>query len=92
MRIAQVSGTVTATVKDLQLSARKLLIVDFLDTNGAIREASVVVTDVCGAGVGERVLVTTGSAARMAAGLSGIATDATAIAVIDEITLAKPKF
>ena len=87
MRIAMVTGVVTATVKDVQLVGHKLLVVDITDAQGTVLEPSVVVTDVCGAGVGEQVLVASGSAARLPAGSSGIATDATAVAIIDEISL-----
>ena len=87
MRIARVIGTLTATVKDAGLGGQKLLVVDVVDAAGAVIERGLVVTDVCGAGVGEAVLVAMGSAARLPAGTAGLATDATAIAIIDEISL-----
>ena len=87
MKIARVTGNVTATVKDSQLSGQKLLIVDIVDANGAVIEPSVVSLDVCGAGNGDMVVVATGSAARMAGQTSGIATDATIVGIIDEVTL-----
>lgn len=89
MRIAKVTGVVTATVKDVQLIGHKLLLVDIVDAQEKVLEPSWVVTDVCGAGLGERVLVTCGSAARVSVGTSGIATDATAVAIIDEISLGR---
>ena len=87
MRIARVVGTVTASVKDKKLAGLKLLVVDIQDGAGNLLESSVVAVDNIGAGVGELVLVVSGSAARIPAGISNIATDATVVAIIDEITL-----
>ena len=87
MKIARVIGTVTATVKDSQLSGQKLLIVDIVDAGGTVIEPSVVSLDVCGAGDGDLVIMATGSAARMAGQTSGIATDATIVGIIDEVSL-----
>lgn len=87
MKIAKVTGTVTGTVKDSQLSGQKMLVVDVLDAEGNVVEGSVVALDVCSAGPGDMVVLTTGSAARLPPQTSGIATDATVIAIIDEITL-----
>ena len=87
MKIARVTGTVTGTAKDTSFSGQKMLLVDILDAEGKVQEASVVVLDVCSAGPGDRVVVTTGSAARLPSQTSGIGTDATAIAIIDEISV-----
>ncbi len=86
MRIAKVTGTVTASVKDSKLSGHKLLIVDIQDAEGNTLESSVVAVDSVGAGVGEMVLVVCGSAARIPAAVANIAVDATIVAIIDEIT------
>ena len=87
MKIARVTGTVTATVKETQFSGQKLLLVDVIDANGKVIEPSVVTLDVHGAGTGDHVLIVTGSAAQLPAQTSGIATDATIVAIIDEITV-----
>ena len=87
MRIARVTGTVIGTVKEPQFSGQKMLIVDIIDAEGATLEPSLVALDVCGAGPGDLVVMTTGAAARMPAATSGIATDATVVAIIDEITV-----
>ena len=89
MQIAKVTGVVTATVKDSQLMGHKFLLVDIVDAHEKVLQSSLVVTDVCGAGLGERVLVACGSAARVPQGTSGIATDATAVAIIDAISLGR---
>ena len=87
MKIARVKGTVTATMKETQFSGQKLLLVDVVDAADKVTEPSVVVLDVCSAGPGDKVLITTGSAARLPGTTSGIATDATVVAIIDEITV-----
>ncbi len=89
MRIARVIGTVTASVKDTKLAGHKLLVVDIQDGEGNLLEPSVVAVDSIGAGTGELVLVVIGSAARIPAGVSNIAVDATIVAIIDEITLTR---
>ncbi len=87
MRIAHVTGTVTATVKDPGLAGRKLLVVDIQDGYGNPIDPSVVAIDTIGAGVGDRVLLVQGSAARIPAGVSNNAVDATIIAFIDAIVM-----
>lgn len=87
MKIARVTGHATGTIKDSQLAGQKWLVLDILDAEGAVQEKSVVALDVCSAGLGEMVLVATGSAARLPQETSGIPTDATIVAIIDEITL-----
>lgn len=89
MLLARVSGTVTATAKDAQLVGATLLVCDITDGAGKASPAAVVAVDTVGAGVGDSVLITTGSAARMAAGSAGAPVDATIIAVVDQVTLAK---
>jgi microcompartment protein CcmK/EutM len=85
MKIARVTGLVTATVKEPQLTGLKLLIVNVENGDGDVLEQALVVADVCGAGPGDMVLVLTGSAARIPSDVAGLAVDAAAVAVIDEI-------
>jgi len=87
MKLARVTGLVTGTVKTTNLTGQKLLVVDLIDAKGKVQDGSVIVTDVCGAGHGDTVLVATGSAARLPAELAGTPTDATAVAIIDDIKL-----
>ena len=86
MRIARIVGMVTASVKAEGLSGKKMLLADIIDRSGNVLESSVVMVDACGAGPGDEVLVAIGSAARVPAAASGIPTDATAVAFIDEVT------
>ncbi|NKB60840.1 MAG: ethanolamine utilization protein EutN [Gammaproteobacteria bacterium] len=88
MKIARITGLMTATVKDMKLNGVKLLVADIEDGLGNPLESSVVVADTCGAGVGELVLVTTGSAARLPDGIAGLPVDLATIAVIDHLDIA----
>ena len=88
MRLARVTGTVTATAKDARLSGQKLLLADIVDGGGKVLMPALVALDTCGAGVGDTVLVTAGTAARMPAGLATIPTDLAIVAVVDRVTLA----
>ena len=87
MRLGRITGTVTATAKAEALTGQKLLVVDLVDAGGAVVDPSRVAPDTVGAGVGDMVLVTQGSAARMAAGLSGAPVDLAIIAVVDRVSV-----
>jgi ethanolamine utilization protein EutN len=81
---ALVIGNVWATRKDSRVEAIKMLIVKPLNyTDESAEQTPVIVADWIGAGVGERVIVVTGSAARCAAGDQGIPIDASVIGIID---------
>ena len=87
MRIARISGRVWASVKAGQLAGRKMLLADYVDPDGNVLEPAVVITDACGSGPGDLVLVATGSAARIPADTAGLPTDATAVAFIDHLSV-----
>jgi microcompartment protein CcmK/EutM len=87
MRLGTVVGTVTATVKDGSLTGRSMLVLDLVDAGGSVIEHHVVATDTCGAGIGDTVLVTSGSAARQAAGASGVPSDLAIVAVVEEVSV-----
>ena len=90
MRIARVTGTVTATVKQSALTGAKLMVTDVIDGAGAVLQPAVVAVDTCGAGVGETVMLAEGSAARLPATLTGQPVDAAIIAVVDQIDIPAP--
>jgi ethanolamine utilization protein EutN len=87
MQIARVTGTVTATVKDVQLTAHPLLIVDVEDGKGKILTQSIVAADTCSAGVGDMVLITCGSSARLPKNLTGVPVDTAIIAIIEQLKI-----
>ena len=87
MRLARVTGTVTATLKESGLTGLKLLVADVEDGAGGVLEKSVVAADAVGAGVGDMVLLAEGSAARLPAACAGQPVDAAAVAIVDEVSL-----
>ena len=78
MVICQVIGHVWATKKEPSLEGLKLMIVK--EEGNA---HSFVAADVVGAGVGERVLVVSGSTARRALGTDSCAADCAIVGIID---------
>ena len=64
MLIARVEGSAVSTIKDPELTGIKLLVVRAAGVDGEPTGAAFVAADAVGAGLGELVLVATGSAAR----------------------------
>ncbi len=85
MIIGKVVGHVVSTRKNENLIGQKLLIVEPLEKlSGNMGEADFIAIDNVGAGVGETVLVATGSAARIGCGLEGAPVDAAIVGIIDD--------
>jgi microcompartment protein CcmK/EutM len=85
MLLARVTGTVVATRKDERLVSNKLLVVRPVDPAGTLEGSSLVAVDTVDAGVGETVLIVSGSSARMASGLKDCPVDAAIVGIVDEI-------
>ena len=85
MLIARVVGTVVATRKDPRLVSHKLLIARATDPHGKPEGGYLVALDTVDAGVGETVLIVSGSSARMAAGMKDCPVDAAIVGIIDAI-------
>ena len=84
MLIARVIGDVVASQKVPSHEGRKILVVQPLDLDGSDRGAAVLALDAVGAGVGERVLLSTdGFSAMTAVGRPNSPIDAAVIGVID---------
>ncbi len=83
MILSEVIGNVWATKKEDSLSGLKLMIVKRIENSG-ISETFIAV-DVVGAGIGEKVLVTTGSSARKALKNQDSPVDAAIVGIIDEL-------
>ena len=64
MLVARIIGTVVATRKDPRLVSTKLLVVRPVDPKGNAEGNTLVAIDTVDAGVGETVLVVSGSSAR----------------------------
>jgi microcompartment protein CcmK/EutM len=85
MLLAKIVGTVVATRKDPRLVSSKLLVVRPVDPHGKIDGGYLVAIDTVDAGVGETVLVVSGSSARMAAGLKDCPVDAAIVGIVDAV-------
>lgn len=87
MILGRVIGTVVSTRKDEKLSGSKLLVVRATDPRGKDEAGYVIAVDTVNAGVGDRVLVVSGSSARMASGLKDVPVDAAICGVVDAVDL-----
>jgi microcompartment protein CcmK/EutM len=87
MQLARVVGTVVSTRKDERLQGAKLLVVRTIDPHGKDEAAYMVAVDTVDAGARERVLIVTGSSARMASGLKDCPVDAAIVGVVDTVTV-----
>ena len=87
MILARVVGTVVATRKDARLEGKKLLIVKPVSPDGKDESGYLVAVDTVSAGFKERVLVVSGSSARMADGCKETPVDAAIIGIVDDVQL-----
>lgn len=83
MLCGKVTGTIVSTRKVESLVGSKFLEVR-LYRNGQETDEYLVAVDQAGAGIGERVLITTGSGARLALDKRETPTDAVIVGIIDE--------
>jgi len=80
MKLCEVVGTVVATIKRPDLRAHRLLLVREIGGN----QATFVAADVVGAGKGQHVLVSRGTAARVATGDPSSSCDAAIVGILDD--------
>ena len=85
MRLAKVIGNIWATRKEEALTGLKLLIVQPIEVDGTPSGSSIVVGDRVGAGIGETVLVVSGSSARKATDRDETPIDAVVVAIVDTV-------
>ena len=85
MRIARVVGSAVSTVKEPSLVGHKLLLVREADEGDTVTGPVFVAVDLVGAGTGERVLVSEGSAARQSGTTSGQPVDAVIMGILDSL-------
>ena len=85
MLLARIVGTVVATRKDPRLESNKLLVARPVDPSGKVDGGFVVAVDTVDAGVGETVLIVSGSSARMAAGMKDCPVDAAVVGIVDAL-------
>lgn len=87
MLLAVVTGTVVATRKHQGLQGAKLLLVRPEEPKNS---PAMVAVDRLGAGVGDRVLLALGSAARLAWGNYEIPADAAIVGIVDSVEQSLP--
>ena len=85
MILAKLVGTVVATRKDERLVSNKLMLARAVDPAGKPDGAYLVAVDTVDAGIGETVLIVSGSSARMASGMKDCPVDAAIVGIIDTI-------
>lgn len=88
MLIGRVIGDVVATQKAPSHEGRKILVVQPLNLDGSDRGEAVLALDAVGAGIGERVLITTeGFSAMTSVGRPNSPIDSAVIGIIDTVDL-----
>ena len=87
MILGRIVGTIVATRKDPRLEGQKLLIVRTVSPEGHDEAGYVVAVDTVGAGNRERVLLVSGSSARLAEGCKDKPVDQAIIAIVDTVDL-----
>ena len=91
MFLARVEGQVVATRKDEAINGQKLLIVRplLVDQQDPTRfkngQNTIVAVDAMGSGIGDIVLFSQGSSARLAPGMKGCPIDAVIIGIVDSV-------
>jgi len=85
MLIGTVIGNVWATRKNEELAGCKLMIVDPLAYAGHSRAYPIVAVDRIGVGIGETVLVVSGSSARISVGSGNQPIDHVIVGVVDQV-------
>jgi len=83
MIMGLVKGSVISTSKNSKLVGYKFMIVQHIE-NDVLVDKFLVAVDGVGAGIGEKVLISTGSAARLALDNQDAPVDATIVGIIDE--------
>jgi microcompartment protein CcmK/EutM len=85
MRIARVVGSAVSTAKEASLVGHKLLLVREADEAGEPTGPVQVAVDAVGAGTGELVMVSDGSAARQTGGTANQPVDAVIMGILDSL-------
>ena len=89
MRIGRVIGTLVATKKDDSLVGSKLMVTQPLDIDYKPQGEPEIMVDTVGAGIGEVVIYSEGTASRNAAGKPDSAIDAAIVGIVDNVDVYK---
>lgn len=88
MIICKVVGSIVSTTKAEKLRGKKLLIVQPLDMKTIEEDGKpFVAVDTVGSGVGEVVLLVSGSSARQTEMTNGVPVDAAIVGIVDQIEI-----
>ena len=87
MYIGKVIGTVVATRKDENLVGSKLMITQPLNMDLKPTGEPIIAVDTVGAGIGEIVIYSKGTAARLAARKMDSPIDISIVGIVDELTI-----
>lgn len=90
MQICRVVGHIWATKKEETLEGMKLMVLKACN-DGAVTDQELVAADLVGAGIGEDVIVVSGSTARRAAGSDNLPIDAAIVGIIDTVETDKER-
>lgn len=85
MQLAEVIGTVVASIKDANMTGTKLLVIQPLGVDSKPVGKSLVAVDAAGAGVGERVFFVRGREAAYPFHPVEVPTDAAIIGIVDSV-------
>lgn len=89
MEIGKVIGSVWATKKDEGLNGVKLVVLQLLKDEITTQDYLMVAADIIGAGVGDLVIVSRGSAARQAVNNQRVPIDAAIVGIVDSLEIHK---
>lgn len=87
MHLGKVIGTVVATRKDEKLVGTKLMITQPLNFDQAPNGDPIIAVDTVGAGIGEIIIYTTGTASRIAARKMDAPIDAAIVGIVDNVDI-----
>lgn len=88
MIICKVVGSIVSTTKAEKLKGKKLLIVQPIDMKTIKEDGKpLVAIDTVGSGVGEVVLLVSGSSARQTEITNGVPVDASIVGIVDQIEI-----
>jgi microcompartment protein CcmK/EutM len=83
VQLGRVAGTLVSSRKEASMEGLKLLVVRYLDVDNGDTGQFVVAADAVGAGVGEVVMVASGSSARQTEATRDRPCDAVVMAIVD---------
>lgn len=83
MLLAKVKGAIVSTSKNEKLVGYKLLIAEIIE-NDTLTGREILAVDGVGAGIGEKVIIALGSAARLGVDRADSPVDAAIVGIVDE--------